>query len=71
MLTFIHYIGVHFAFGLLDCAHYNKDFVISRFIILRFVISRFILIIKVLFHNFYSTLTGLKNIVCSIEDFVV
>ena len=36
MMTFIRYIGVDFRFELLDCVHYNEDFVISRFVILRF-----------------------------------
>ena len=38
-LTFIRYVGVDFTFGLLNCVHYikyNKDFVISRFIISKF-----------------------------------
>ena len=60
MLAFIHYIEVHFTFGLLDCARYNEDFVISRF-----VISRFCSI------HFTVTLTGLKNIVRYTEDFVI
>ena len=42
MLAFIRYIEVHFTFGLLDCACYNEDFVISRF---RYV--------EVLFRTFY------------------
>ena len=42
MLAFTRYIEVHFKFGLLDCARYNEDFVISRF--------RYI---EVLFHTFY------------------
>ena len=36
MLAFIRYIEVHFTFGLLDCARYNENFVISRFVISRF-----------------------------------
>ena len=39
-------------FGLLDCVCYNKDFVISRF-----VISRFCSI------HFSVTLAGLKNVI--------
>ena len=35
-MTFICYIGIDFTFGLLDCACYNEDFVISRFAISRF-----------------------------------
>ena len=31
-MTFIRYIRVDFTFGLLDCIHYNEDFVISRFL---------------------------------------
>ena len=54
------YIEVHFTFGLLDCAHYNEDFIISRF-----VISRFCPI------HFTVTLAGLQNIVCYTEDFVI
>ena len=60
MLAFVRYIGVHFAFGPLDSARYNKDFVI-----LRFVISRFCSI------HFTVTLAGLKNIVRYSEDFVI
>ena len=33
VMTFICYINVDFTFGLLDCARYNKDFVILRFVI--------------------------------------
>ena len=43
----------------LDCARYNEDFVV-----LRFVISRFCSI------HFIVTLAGLKNIVRYTEDFV-
>ena len=50
-MAFIRYI---------DCARYNKDFVISRF-----VISRFCSI------YFTVTLTGLLNIVRYTEDFVI
>ena len=32
MLAFIRFIEVHFTFGLLDCARYNEDFVISRLV---------------------------------------
>ena len=60
MLAFVRYIGVHFAFGLLDSVRYNEDFVISRF-----VISRFCSI------HFTITLAGLKNIVRYTEDFVI
>ena len=60
MLAFIRYIEVHFTFGLLDCAPYNEDFVISRF-----VISRFCSI------HFTVTLAGLTNIVRYTEDFVI
>ena len=60
MLTFIRYIEVHFTRGLLDCARYNEDFVIPRF-----VISRFCSI------HFTVTLAGLKNIVRYTEDFVM
>ena len=60
VMTFFHYIGVDFMFGHLDCVHYNKDFVISRF-----VISRFCSIL------FTVTLAGLKNIVRYTEDFVI
>ena len=31
MLTFIHYIEVNVTFVLVDCVHYNDDFVKSRF----------------------------------------
>ena len=51
---------VHFTFGLLDCARYNEDFVISRF-----VISRLCSI------HFTVTLARLKNIVRYTEDFVI
>ena len=39
-------------FGILDCAHYNEDCIISRFVILRFCSI-----------HFTVTLAGLKNIV--------
>ena len=32
-MTYIRSIGVDFMFGLPDCVRYNKDFVISRFVI--------------------------------------
>ena len=35
-MTSIRYIGVDFTFGLLNCVRYDKDFVISRFVISRF-----------------------------------
>ena len=47
-------------FGLLDCARYNKDFVISRFVILRFCSI-----------HFTVTLAGLKNIVRYTKDFII
>ena len=47
-------------FGLLDCAHYNEEFVIPRF-----VISRFCSL------HFTVTLAGLKNIVRYTDDFVI
>ena len=55
MFAFIRYIEVHFTFGLLDCAHYNEDFVISRFCSIHFTL----------------TLAGLMNIVRYTEDFVI
>ena len=55
VLAFIRYIGVHFAFGLLDCARHNEDFAISRFCSIHFTV----------------TLAGLKNIVRYTEDFVI
>ena len=55
MLAFIRYMELNFAFGLLDCARYNEDFVI-----LRFIISRFRSI------HFTVTLARLKNIVRNI-----
>ena len=61
MLTFFRYIEVHqFTFGLLDCARYNVDFVVSRF-----VISKSCSI------YFTVTLAGLKNIVRYTEDLVI
>ena len=60
MMTFIHYIGMDFTFWLLDCAHYNEDFIKLRFIILRFFSIQFTV-----------TLAGLKNIARYTEDFVI
>ena len=60
VMTFIHYVGIDFMFGLLDCVCNNEDFVISRF-----VISRFCSI------HFTATLAGLKNNVRYTEDFVI
>ena len=60
VMTFIHYIGVDFTSGLLDCVRYNEDFVISRF-----VISKLCSI------HFTVTLAGLKNIIRYTEDFVI
>ena len=59
-MAFIRYIRVDFTFGVLDCVHYIKDFVVSRFIISRFC-------------SIHSnvTLAGLKNIVRYTEDFVI
>ena len=51
VMTFIRYIGADFTLGLLDCARYNEDFFIQRF-----VISRFYSI------HFTVTLAGLKRI---------
>ena len=60
MLVFIRYIEVPFTFGLLDCACYNEDFFISRFVILRFCSIQFTV-----------TLARLTNIVRYTEDFVI
>ena len=60
VMTCIRYIGVDFKVGLLDCVRYNKDFIISRF-----VISRFCSI------HFTVTLAGPKNIVRYTKDFVI
>ena len=60
VMAFIHYIGVDFTFGVLDCVRYMEDFVISRFVIWRFC-----------FIHFTVTLAGLKNIVRYTEDFVI
>ena len=40
-ITSICYIRVDFTFGLLDCIHYNEDFVISRFVKSRFCSTHF------------------------------
>ena len=55
VMTFIHYSGVDFTFGLLNCVCYNEDFVISRFCSIHFTVI----------------LAGLKNIVCYTKDFVI
>ena len=47
-------------FALVDCVHYNEDFVKSRF-----VISRFCSI------HFTVVLARLKKTVCNTEDFVI
>ena len=47
-------------FGLLDCVHYNEDFVKSRFVISRFYSIHFTVI-----------LAGLKKLVRYTEDFVI
>ena len=60
MLTFIRYIEVYFTFGLVDCARYKEDFVISRLVISRFCSIYFTII-----------LAGLKRIVRYTEDFVI
>ena len=31
MWSFVRYVGVYYTWGLLDCARYDEDFVISRF----------------------------------------
>ena len=54
-MTFIRYIGVDFAFGLLDYVRYNENFVISRFCSIHFTV----------------TLSGLKNIVRYIQDLAI
>ena len=54
-MTFIHYIGVVLTFGLVDCVHYSKDFVMSRFFSIHFTV----------------TLARVKNIVCYTKDFVI
>ena len=38
MLTFIHYIEVNVTFVLVDCVHYNEDFVKSRFCSIHFTV---------------------------------
>ena len=60
VLTFISYIEVNFMLRLLDCARYNEDFVIPKF-----VISRFCSI------HFTVTLAGLENIIRYTKDFVI
>ena len=60
MPAFIRYIEVHLTLGLLDCARYNKDFVISRFVVSRFCSM-----------HFTVALAGLKNIVRYTEDLVI
>ena len=60
MLKLIRYIEVYSLFAFLDCVRYNEDFVKSRFGISRFCSIHFIVI-----------LTGLKKILCYIEDFVI
>ena len=55
MLTFIRYIEEHFTFALVDCVHYNEDFVKSRFC------SRHFTVIS----------AGLEKIVRYTEDFVI
>ena len=64
MLAFNRYIGVDFiviiGVELLDCARYNKDFAL-----LKFVISRFCSL------HFTVTLAGLKNIVHYTKDFII
>ena len=60
MVASIRYIGVNFTFGVPDCVRYNKDFVITRF-----VMSRLCSI------HFTVSLAGMKNIVRYTEDFVI
>ena len=55
MLTFICYMEVNVMFALVDCVHYNEDFVKSRFYSIHFTVI----------------LAGLKKIVCYIEDFII
>ena len=55
MLTFIRYIEEHFTFALVDCVHYNEDFVKSRFCSIHFTVIS----------------AGLKKIVHYTEDFVI
>ena len=64
MLAVIRYIEVHFTFGFLDCARYNEDFVISRFVISRFCSIYFTVTLA-------TSLAGLKNIARYAEDFVI
>ena len=47
--------GFYYTLGLLDCARYDEDFVISRFFPIHFTV----------------TLAGLKSIVRHTEDFVI
>ena len=49
----LQYIEVYFTFGLLDYVCFNKDFIISRFVIWRFCSIHFTVI-----------LAGLKKIIC-------
>ena len=60
VMTFIRYIGVDLTLGILDCDRYNKDFVISRF-----VLSRSCSI------HFTVTLAGPKNVFRYTEDFAI
>ena len=60
MLAFIRYVEVHFTFGLLDCARYNEDFVLLRFVVSRFCST-----------HFTVTLARLKNIARYMEDFII
>ena len=55
MWSFVRYVGVYYTLGLLDCARYDEDFVISRFFPIHFTV----------------TLAGLKSIVRNTEDFVI
>ena len=55
MWSFVRYVGVYYTLGLLDCARYDEDFIISRFFPIHFTV----------------TLAGLKSIVRHTEDFVI
>ena len=55
MWSFVRYVGVYYTLGLLDCARYDEDFVISRFFPIHFTV----------------TLAGLKSIVRHTEGFVI
>ena len=55
MVTFIRYIEANFTFGLVDCDHYNEDFVKQRFCSIHFTVI----------------LAGLKEIVRYNENFVI